>query len=352
MQLRFRGNQMKHRSPKTAFTLVELLVVITIIGILIALLLPAVQAAREAARRMQCSNNLKQMALGCTSHESANRLLPSAGWGWQWSGDPDRGFGKEQPGGWLFNILPYIEQEPLRNLGVGGSDPGRTRTAETVVSGFYCPSRRAALAYPAGQPPSYLNIHPTLQGRCDYAGSAGGANFSPTGRGANSLPEGDGWSESTWISKFGGHVGNSTGVILRRGLCDMAKITDGTSNTYLAGEFCLNPDGYVTGQDGGDQGWASGYDGSIVRFTAYVSTAPNATTPPQETLSGSGLYCIPKQDQPGTGSYYNFGSAHSGSFHMAFCDGSVNAISYSIDPEIHRRLGNRSDGLPIDAKAY
>ncbi len=99
------------------FTLVELLVVITIIGILIALLLPAVQAAREAARKLHCGNNLKQLALGALNHELAHGFFPSAGWGYLWVGDPDRGTGKEQPGCWVYATLPYVEQQALHDLG-------------------------------------------------------------------------------------------------------------------------------------------------------------------------------------------------------------------------------------------
>ncbi len=82
---------------RRGFTLVELLVVITIIGILIGLLLPAVQSAREAARRTQCSNNIRQLALAALQHETANRSLPSGGWGWGWVGDPDHGYGLGSP---------------------------------------------------------------------------------------------------------------------------------------------------------------------------------------------------------------------------------------------------------------
>ncbi len=108
-------------NPKFGFTLVELLVVITIIGVLIALLLPAVQAAREAARQTQCKNNLKQLALGCLNHEQINGRLPSDGWGWRWVGDADRGSDWRQPGGWIYNVLPYVEQPALHDLGLGAN---------------------------------------------------------------------------------------------------------------------------------------------------------------------------------------------------------------------------------------
>ena len=138
------------RRPR-GFTLVELLVVITIIGILIALLLPAVQAAREAARRMQCSNNLKQLGLACLTHEQAHKFFPSGGWGHVWLGDPDQGFGKTQPGGWMFSVLPYVEQQALHGLGSGGTADQKADAvatlATTPLSVFNCPSRRGGKLY-------------------------------------------------------------------------------------------------------------------------------------------------------------------------------------------------------------
>src|SRR3954451_3369851 len=94
-------------SPRkhSGFTLVELLVVIATIGLLVALLLPAIQSAREAARRTQCKNNLKQIGLGCLNHADAHKFFPSGGWGFDWTADPNRGYGPDQPGSWSSDIL-------------------------------------------------------------------------------------------------------------------------------------------------------------------------------------------------------------------------------------------------------
>ena len=176
------------------FTLVELLVVITIIGILIALLLPAVQAAREAARMAQCQNNLKQLSLAMLGFEQKTGHLPSGGWGCNWVGDPDRGTDIEQPGAWGFAILPHLEQLDLYQLGSDGNANDCTTTGpkavatgqriQTPLAMMNCPTRRRAIAFAVGPdwPPGFdgsghhtpYNSAPVPTcARSDYAACAG-----------------------------------------------------------------------------------------------------------------------------------------------------------------------------------
>lgn len=350
---------MKKENQKHGFTLVELLVVITIIGILIALLLPAVQAAREAARQTQCKNNLKQLSLGCLMHENVTGRFPTGGWGHTWTGDADRSNDWRQPGGWIFNILPYIEQEALHDMGAGmtprNKNAAHIQRLATPVSTLYCPSRRQALIYPWVQSsacsgsPIANGGYPTSvgAGRSDYAAN-GGDNF--TGPGWATWPSVSSNRESgplntqtvenppgqmTAIAQesFSKIAAKATGIVYCGSLIRMSDVTDGTASTYLAGEKYIMPDYYVTGEDVGDNEAAFvGENQDIVRWTS-----PNFP---------------PYADTPGQNNSWAFGSAHSNGFHMSFCDGSVHAMNYSIDLNVHLCLGNRKDGTVIDGKSY
>jgi prepilin-type N-terminal cleavage/methylation domain-containing protein len=119
------------------FTLIELLIVVGIIGLLLQMALPAVQSAREAARQTACRSNLKQLGLAVQLHENARRTLPSGGWHFTWIGEPERGSGDRQPGGWAFSVLDYIEEKNLRNSVLGAtSGAGGRRILAVFFSRF------------------------------------------------------------------------------------------------------------------------------------------------------------------------------------------------------------------------
>ena len=349
--------------------------VITIIGILIALLLPAVQAAREAARQSQCRNNLKQLALGCLTHENATGRFPTGGWGNGWTGDADLGTGQQQPGGWIYNVLPYIEQQALHDLGAGLAGPADQAGSPKCNANLqrlglplpvlYCPTRRAATALPWPQTfePVVNAGLPSLVAREDYAVNGGDMFTTPgspgpmlwTSQGGSactgpaSLADGGVNGSATQAANAKGTFANvakyATGVAYCGSLITLADVTDGTSNTYLLGEKYLMPDNYSNGADPGDNEDAMmGDNEDIARWTAY--SVNYSTNPP--TIQ----YLLPAQDTPGDGYRFCFGSAHANGFQMAFCDGSVQMMNYTIDAETHRRLGNRKDGLAIDGKKF
>jgi len=332
-------------AKRPGFTLVELLVVITIIGILIALLLPAVQSAREAARQTQCRNNLKQLGLAMLQHHEKYGHFATGGWGWGWVGDPDRGYGANQPGGWIYNILPFIEQDSLRQLGMGAEESAKRQAAREVlgipIALLHCPTRRRAVAYPVS--PGRCNPRncetPTQCGRSDYAACAGSGipHGNSIHAGPSSLAEGDDPSyvsptppsPPTWPTVYK----TADGVCFLRSEIRIAHIRDGTSQTYMIGEKYIDPDHWFTGTSAADdQGWSIGYDIDTVRFTAS--------------------YFPPQPDRPGVYLTRNFGSAHVSGLNFTFCDGSVRPIGYTIDPTVHEHLGMRSDGSAISSADF
>jgi prepilin-type N-terminal cleavage/methylation domain-containing protein len=315
---------------RRGFTLVELLVVITIIGMLIGLLLPAVNSARESGRQMQCRNNLKQLALAFTNHESANGCFPTGGWGYAWAGDPDRGFAKKQPGGWGFNILPFMDFDNVYKLGAGMSTTAKApliaQRLGTVIPVFNCPTRRRAGLYPNYQTYNQFSICPSVVARGDYAANLGSSGYV-SGDSPSSLAAGDALTDTQWDQTYGTTY---NGVCFRRSMISTADITDGLSFTYMLGERSLCPDTYLLGTESmDDQNLYVGHDRDVVR----------QATPP------------PSQDRAGYFGELNFGSAHLAIWNAAFCDGSVHAMSYMLSQTVHANLAARNDGNPIPPEA-
>jgi len=331
----------RYRVRRRGVSLVELLVVVAIIGLLLGLLLPAVQSAREAGRRTQCLGNLRQLALACLGHESAHGVLPTGGWGGAWVGDPDRGIGPRQPGGWAFNVLSHLEETSVHDAGAGLANAeakaerimGRLTTPLVI---FTCPTRRPARTWPfaAGKNSRPLNLvavpgdavrRPAAVVRGDYAANMGSGTF-PTNRYRSggspaTVAEGDAMTDSAWQAAYGPAP---DGLVFRRSRVRLKDVTDGTTATYLLGEKYIDPGKLATGEsDDDDQCLYSGHDRDVLR----VGLGP------------------PAQDRPGhEPSAISFGSSHSSGCGMATADGSVSVVGYDIDPLVHRARASRNDG--------
>ena len=358
---------MTAQRPK-GFTLVELLVVIAIIGILVALLLPAVQAAREAARRTQCKNQLKQMGLACLLHEDSLGYLPSGGWGTRFVADPTLGYGEDQPGSWYYSVFAFLENNTLRDLGKSsarGTPDWRSailQLVSTPIGTFNCPSRRTiAIGTHSSSllSPEYRFVRDQEVAKGDYAANSGDSrrHASVGAIGSESMPMPIAVQQvqqglfTNWPKTEDPDDPNfQTGVMYLRSEVTFAKIPDGTSKTYMIGEKFVAPIGYddnnaydnAAASFGDNQSMYAGYEWDNHR----VAYRPFQTGLYPGSVESDWQPSADSNDRP-IKNQVAFGSAHSGGLNMAFCDGSVQTVSYDIDPTVHRWQANRLDGEAI-----
>jgi prepilin-type N-terminal cleavage/methylation domain-containing protein len=277
-------------AQRSAFTLIELLVVIAIIGVLVGLLLPGVQAAREAARRTQCSNQLRQVGLAFHTHHSQFKHLPSGGW--RFDTPPtyvgsNPVVGREQRAGWAFQILPFVE-------GTAAWQAGVVESIGLPTAAYFCPSRRGAQTVTV--PDNYKP--PLTGGDIEHA-----------------------------LIDYAASNRDGSGAVRRFDPRRMREILDGTSMTLLVAEKRLNVTFLGTPQDDDNEGYTAGWNTDTMRSTEKLPL-------PDITGLGDG------DDR--------FGSSHPGLFFVALADGSCRTVDYSIDGEIFRQLGDIQDGAIID----
>ena len=312
------------RRRNTGFTLVELLVTISIIGILVSLVLMAVVSVRASARRTQCSNQLRQLGMAAIQYHDVRSQFPSAGWGFGWVGDPNF-VGYKQPGSWCYSILPFLEQSALGEMGWRSSGEEKvkllTKVNETPVPSFYCPSRRVALQFPINSKRFANTEDIKAVGKTDYAANGGDVGL------------GGGWGPDSYDDARSfkwDDFRQANGICHQRSRVRIRHVKDGVSKTFLLGEKYVSSENYITGKDlGDDQSAFTGYDSDTVRWT------PTELTPINDSES---------MDQ------YRFGGPHKGVCLFAFCDGSVQQISVAVDPEVFRAFGNRKDQRVVATK--
>ena len=318
---------------RRGFTLIELLIVVTIIMVLAGLMLPAVQAAREAARQAVCQNNLKQIGTALLAHHDQLGRFPCGGWGYEWVGIPGRGSDKRQPGSWIYNVLPYAELATLHESGRSGSADDYARRMATPLGIFNCPSRRPCRAWPVSSRFSYMSqVKPHGPAgevaRSDFAINAG-ATAVRAFRGPPTLAAGDS-SSFDWppINEITNNPEFAfTGISHLRLGAPLRRVRDGASRSYLAGEKYLDPTLYENGESLGDNdSLYSGYCSDNHRFATL-----------KLPLARDGSADSDVDDQ------FRFGASHPAGVNFVYCDGSVHLLGYDLAPEVHLQLAHVSD---------
>ncbi len=352
-------------SPRRGFTLVELLVVIAIIGMLVALLLPAVTAARESGRRAACMNNLKQLGLASLQHLERFKHFPTGGWGEKWVGNPDAGYDEKQWGGWVYNLLPFLEQDALHDLGAGARQSGNINSpgdsairVGKSLGVMNCPTRRGGQTYPLwtnnNEKPSGIWTLPNSRvvietstvasvARGDYAINSG-VRYSGTAYTGFAQPAGCNLAApdqamADYPRSWGNYLKQPppwtwtsdpfSGISFLRSMIRDNQIKDGMTYTYLIGEKFVDASHYDDGAyDADNDTMYSGFGNDNFRLASE--------SPLNDTRDDAGA------------SRCRFGSPHTGITQFVFCDGAVRAINNAIDATTHRYLGERADRQVID----
>jgi prepilin-type N-terminal cleavage/methylation domain-containing protein len=317
------------RKGPVGFTLIELLVAISIIGVLIALLLSALQAAREAARMTQCRNNLRQLAITFQSFEAANKYFPGHGGEREPRG---AGFGAKRlasatgmqvSGNWLLQSLNYMDDSALADILLAAArnpaDRSAARTAVVApVPTLNCPTRREAAAYP-------------LWGAERTAFGEKGARTDYAMNGGSSTEAGNTGASGAQINFTIGQDG--IWALGRR--TTASNIVDGLSRTYMIGEKAMDVLHYTTGRDVGDRAPIAGLTDNFGAATSYVRFA---VKPASRDIPNNCQAC------------HDFGSAHPGAWNMSLADGSVRSFSYTMDIGLHRAMASIFGGEFLNAE--
>ncbi|WP_425613363.1 DUF1559 domain-containing protein [Anatilimnocola sp. NA78] len=301
---------------RRGFTLVELLVVIAIIGVLVALLLPAVQAAREAARRMQCQNNLKQIGLAMHNYHDTHLRLPPGQW--------NNFYANDAPwirGCWVQPMLPFIEQKNLYETYVA-AQPGNGNWAllcpnkDSIIKALICPSDGNSPKTKTRDTNTVGGVA-VMQGmHVNYAVCSGSTAY---GTGGLALE----------------------GIFYTKSFHRLADITDGTSSTLLASEICVVPDSAAANDLRGR--YCNSWEGNSW-FTAL--NPPNTTVPDTQGYQGVTIKNAPQTTvatSAGTQALYAR-SYHPAVVNAALADGSVRSITNSINLVTYKALSTRQGG--------